>query len=617
MDDMERKATVRNNRGVALRWGRVVVALLCLFPGTFHGADNPLAPIDTSTPRATMASFLALTEEAARCYLAYRDSPSPSTQDALWQLTYKTERLFDLSQVAPAARRKVSDETFYLLWEALARIELPDLAEIPDGSNDATIEGMAASPVSWRIPGTEITIRRVGDGLRTGEYLFSPDTVDRAPRFYEMARELPYLRPMPLKDVYRIHQSMTGWMIPMVWVERLPAWTNTPVLGQVLWKWLALLLLIGIPFGILIAEFRLVRRKPWDGSVRSYLRYLLRPLALLFVTLLVGHLATQQVNVTGAATGVPDYMLELAKGVAGVWGIWLTARWIAGVLVASPRDVSLMRLVVQAIGILAAIAIVFRMAHNLGIPVYGLVAGAGVGGLGIALAARSTLENFLGTLNLYADRPVRVGDFCRYGKEAALGTIEEIGLRSTRIRGIDRTITTVPNAEFSNMHIINLTRRDRMLFRTILGLRYETTPDQLRLVLVRIREMLVAHPRVTMAPSRVRAVGFGEYSLDLEIFAYVKTADWDDFLAVQEDLVLRLLDIVADAGAAFAFPSRTLYHGRDVGTDDDRREAAEDQVRNWVAAHELPFPDLSAEHRKRLRDTLDYPPTGSVADERR
>lgn len=129
--------------------------------------------------------------------------------------------------------------------------------------------------------------------------------------------------------------------------------------------------------------------------------------------------------------------------------------------------------------------------------------------------------------------------------------------------------------------------------------------------------MLVAHPRVTMAPSRVRAVGFGEYSLDLEIFAYVKTADWDDFLAVQEDLVLRLLDIVADAGAAFAFPSRTLYHSRDVGTDDDRREAAEDQVRNWVAAHELPFPDLSAEHRKRLRDTLDYPPTGSVADERR
>jgi MscS family membrane protein len=410
---------------------------------------------------------------------------------------------------------------------------------------------------------------------------------------------------------------MTGWMIPMGWIERVPTWTTMPVLGQVLWKWLALLLLIVIAFAVLIAVFHLVGRKPWDGSVGSYLRYLLRPLALLLVTLLVGHLATQQINVTGAATRAPDYMLELAKGFAGVWGIWLTARWIAGALVATPREVSLMRLVVQAIGIFAAIALAFRIAHNLGIPVYGLVAGAGVGGLGIALAARSTLENFLGTLNLYADRPVRVGDFCRYGKEAALGTIEEIGLRSTRIRGIDRTITTIPNAEFSNMHIINLTQRDRMLFRTTLNLRYETTRDQLRLVIVRVREMLVAHPRVTMAPSRVRAVGFGEYSLDLEIFAYVNTADWDDFLAVQEDLVLRLLDIVDDAGAAFAFPSRTLYHGRDRGTDDERREAAEHQVRRWVAAHELPFPDLSAEHRKRLRDTLDYPPTGSVADARR
>jgi MscS family membrane protein len=410
---------------------------------------------------------------------------------------------------------------------------------------------------------------------------------------------------------------MTGWMIPIGWVERVPTWTTTPVLGQVLWKWLALLLLIVIAFAVLIAVFLLVGRKPWDGSVGSYLRYLLRPLAFLFVTLLVGHLATQQINVTGAATRVPDYMMELAKGFAGLWGIWLTVRWIAGALVATPREVSLMRLVVQAIGILAAIALAFRIAHNLGIPVYGLVAGAGVGGLGIALAARSTLENFLGTLNLYADRPVRVGDICRYGKEAALGTIEEIGLRSTRIRGIDRTITTIPNAEFSNMHIINLTQRDRMLFRTTLNLRYETTRDQLRLVIVRVREMLVAHPRVTMAPSRVRAVGFGEYSLDLEIFAYVNTADWDDFLAVQEDLVLRLLDIVDDAGAAFAFPSRTLYHSRDLGTDDERREAAEDQVRRWVAAHELPFPDLSAEHRKRLRDTLDYPPTGSVADVRR
>ncbi|MEA3243820.1 MAG: mechanosensitive ion channel [Pseudomonadota bacterium] len=95
----------------------------------------------------------------------------------------------------------------------------------------------------------------------------------------------------------------------------------------------------------------------------------------------------------------------------------------------------------------------------------GDIAGAGVGGLAIALAARSTLENFLGTLNLFADRPVRVGDFCRYGEDPSpawqrIGTVEEIGLRSTRIRGLDRTITTIPNADFANLHIVNLTKRD-------------------------------------------------------------------------------------------------------------------------------------------------------------
>jgi MscS family membrane protein len=155
-----------------------------------------------------------------------------------------------------------------------------------------------------------------------------------------------------------------------------------------------------------------------------------------------------------------------------------------------------------------------------------------------------------------------------------------------------------------------------MLFRTTLALRYETTPDQLRLVLVKIREMLVAHPRVTMAPSRVRAVGFGEYALSVEIYAYVDTSDWNEFLAVQEDLVLRIMDIIEHAGTAFAFPSRTLYHGRDSGLDTERGKAAARQVRDWADAHELPFPDFSAEYRKEIRNTLDYPPKGSVTAEK-
>ncbi len=124
-------------------------------------------------------------------------------------------------------------------------------------------------------------------------------------------------------------------------------------------------------------------------------------------------------------------------------------------------------------------------------------------------------------------------------------------------------------------------------------------------------EMLLAHPRITEDPARVRAGGFGDYSIDVDIFAYVATADWNDFLAVQEDIVLRIMDIVKNAGTGFALPSRTLYHTRDDGLDSNRQQAAQQQVREWTAAHTFPFPEFDPEYRKQIINALDYPPKGS------
>jgi MscS family membrane protein len=219
------------------------------------------------------------------------------------------------------------------------------------------------------------------------------------------------------------------------------------------------------------------------------------------------------------------------------------------------------------------------------------------------------VENFIGSLNVYADRPVRVGELCRYG--AAIGFVEEIGLRSTRIRGLDRTVTTVPNADFSKMHIINLSRRDRMLMRTTLGLRYETSEEQLRFVLAKLRELLVAHPRIAASPVRARFKSYGDSSLNVEIYAYVTTNDYNEFLAIREDILLRMKDIVEEAGTGFAFPSRTVYQARDNGLDSERTKAAEAAVEAWRAAHDLPFPEFGKARLEKLRDTLAYPPDGS------
>jgi MscS family membrane protein len=212
-------------------------------------------------------------------------------------------------------------------------------------------------------------------------------------------------------------------------------------------------------------------------------------------------------------------------------------------------------------------------------------------------------------IGLKVDRPVRVGDFFRYGDQ--VGTVEEIGLRSTRVRTLDRTVVSIPNGEFSNIPLENYARRDRMRLWTMIGVRYETTPEQIRFLLARLREILVAHPRVTDDPARVRFVGFGAYSLDLEVFAYVDTDEWSEFLGIREDLYLRFMDAVSEAGTGFAFPSSTMYLGRDEGLGAEEARRAEARVAEWRDQGRLPFPQFPQEVRDELEDTLDWPPPGS------
>jgi MscS family membrane protein len=196
-----------------------------------------------------------------------------------------------------------------------------------------------------------------------------------------------------------------------------------------------------------------------------------------------------------------------------------------------------MRIASRVIGFLLGAWIVVVGVQGLGVNMIPLIAGLGVGGLAVALAAQKTIANFIGSLILFANRPVRAGDFCRYGDQ--IGTVERIGLISTRIRSLERTIVTVPNAEFSEMKLDNFSVRDIRLMKFILQLRYETTPEQMRYILAKLRELLLSHPKVTPEPARVRFVGFGAYSKDLEIFAYLRCQDQSVFLAIQEDILLR------------------------------------------------------------------------------
>jgi MscS family membrane protein len=227
---------------------------------------------------------------------------------------------------------------------------------------------------------------------------------------------------------------------------------------------------------------------------------------------------------------------------------------------ARPLKQQLVRVLFRIATIVIVTGIVVRAAQSLGVPVAGLIAGLGVGGLAIALAAQSTLENFIGGIILYADQPVKVGDFCSFGDRR--GLVEAVGLRSTRIRTIDRTLVTIPNATFAKMQLENLSGRDRILLREKVRLRYETTREQLEAVMAALEAMLREHPQMSDDKLRVRFNGFGESFQEVELYAYAETNEWPEFTKIREEVLLEVMAIVERSPTRLALPTEIHYvHG--------------------------------------------------------
>lgn len=234
--------------------------------------------------------------------------------------------------------------------------------------------------------------------------------------------------------------------------------------------------------------------------------------------------------------------------------------------------------------------------------------GLGIVGIAIALGTQKTVENFVGSVTLIADHPVRVGDFCKAGD--VLGTVEQIGMRTTKIRTSARSVVSIPNGELSSTKIENFAPRDKFLFNPVLGLRYETTPEQLRFLLVELRGILFAHPKIDSGP-RIRFIGFAADALKLEVWSYIKTISNDEFLEIQEDLYLRFMEAVEASGSGFAFPSQTLYFAKDTGLSPEKTAEAEAKVKAWREAGELQIPNFSPEKIMELKDTIKYPAEGT------
>jgi MscS family membrane protein len=196
-----------------------------------------------------------------------------------------------------------------------------------------------------------------------------------------------------------------------------------------------------------------------------------------------------------------------------------------------------------------------------GLKLTAALASLGIGGLALAFSSQKTLENLFGGISIISDRPMRIGDMCKIGD--VFGTVKDIGLRSTRIRTFDRTIVTIPNAQVSTMNLENFTLRDKFWFHPVISLRRQTTIDQMETVLRNIRDLLDKDSHVESETARARFISIGSVSQDVEVFAYVFAPSYEEFLAIQEQLLLRILEIAELAGTALAVPLQHTYIVRD------------------------------------------------------
>ena len=361
-------------------------------------------------------------------------------------------------------------------------------------------------------------------------------------------------------------------------VERLPhEFVDWGVLGTDLWQWIGLLaiaaaawLLAFLVAWVILRLARFFARRTATGLDDRIVESVHRPLRLtatLYLFLAGSYWLRLDVPVQG-------FLVRGSRGLTILLVTWVFLR-LVDILTRAARErmvreerraaVSMLDLGCRAAKVLIVALGLLGLLQNLGFNVSGIVAGLGLGGVALAFAAQKTVENLFGGVSLSLDQPIRVGDFCRYG--SGMGTVEDVGLRSTRIRTLERTVVSVPNGQLAAIELENFADRDRFRLFATIGVRYESSPDQVRRLVGRIRETLAAHPKVVQDPLRVRFVGFGPSSLDIEIHTYVGTRDVEEFHAIREELFLRIMDLVAETGTGFAFPSQTLYLGRDRGLE--------------------------------------------------
>jgi MscS family membrane protein len=442
----------------------------------------------------------------------------------------------------------------------------------------------------------DLDLVRVSDPSAGKIWLISANTLSRLPELYDQAQ------------ARRVESKLPGFLV------------RNQLVGMPLWQWLALLIATPLAAGLgwlILAVMEIPLR--WWARRRGQMdvanwRSVSGPAWLLAGTL-IHQILVVRLRMPLLLRHYYFQVTSIALIVSATWIFWRVVRWslrrvrfqaLAHGHVGTGSLILMGERILKAIIFIAGVLAVLS---SLGFNMSTALAGLGIGGLAIGFGAQKTIENLFGGVSVLGDEVFRVGDVCRFGDRS--GVVEDIGLRSTRIRTDERSLLAIPNGTVATINLENLSRRDKILFKTSLSLRSETKADHLRFILSEVRRLLYSHPKVESNTVRVRLTDIAGAAPSVEIFSYILTQDFNEFAAVREDLLLRIMDIVDSSGSGLALPAQTLYLGRDPGLTKEKAETAVQKVAELREGKKLPFPDFHKEEISSFKGSIDYPPEES------
>lgn len=517
--------------------------VFCLLLGTLCAAAQILP---TGKPRAAPANAVPANKDPLN-----RDSPESSVV-AFLEAAHandfgKAWRYLDLRNMPEGQRLAGGAELARQLETILDRDTQFDVGNLSRHSEGDLSDNLAPNRDrvdTFHVNGQtlELDLERVQLHSGLFVWLFSSDSVRRIPLIAQQTNPSLIERhlPLPLVNWQLIGTPLWRWIGMALlafalaafskWLSRFVLWLTRQGVERIAPNWnLTLLEAFLGPLRLLLSVSLFRAGMEWFGPSALLRLYLGRVLALLFF-----------------------------------WGIFWLCAVIIDVIVRHLRarlqtrhrafSYSVLPLSGRVAKVVVFVLIIAAVLTAWGYNTTTLLAGLGIGGVALALASQKTIENLFGSVAVISDRPVSVGDFCKFGN--SMGTVEDIGLRSTRIRTLDRTLLTIPNGSFSTMTLENFDRKDKQLFHVTLNLKRETTPDQVRELLQSLTRLLKGIPKLETGALPVRFVGIGSYSLDIEIFVYILTLDGDEFMKIQQDLFLSIMDAVKAAGTTLALPTQ-------------------------------------------------------------